>query len=182
MTSWRQYKCIAAAFFHFVVHSILCLFHILLTVTALFSFWKVFGSPPFSGCAVITFHLRCGMLCACTHQSIHKKTNLNKKLWMAKLTRHWAWSKLTELFSNLRATSQNLSLEQFCRSKYVQINPKLEQLRNICEPLVRKQKMKLQGAHKSPETRARLQLPHALPANSAQKGSLSLSLFLSCWC
>ena len=26
-------------------------------VWALFSFWKVFGSPPFSGCAVITFHV-----------------------------------------------------------------------------------------------------------------------------
>ena len=93
-------------------------------------------------------------------------------------------------------TDQTLSLEQahgtFFESQSdiaelivgailsVQINPKLEQLGNICEPLVRKQKMRLQGAHKSPETRARLHLPHALPANSAKKGSLSL--FLSCWC
>ena len=91
-------------------------------------------------------------------------------------------------------TDQTLSLEQahgtFFESQSkiaqlivgaipsVQINPKLEQLRNICEPLVRKQRMKLQGARKSPETGA-FTCPMRSPANGAPKSFFFLSLSLS---
>ena len=152
------------------------IFHFLLT--ALFSFWKVFGSPPFSGCAVITFHLRCGMLCMYTSIHTHTHQKNEQEIMDCK-------------------TDQTLSLEQahgtFFESQSkiaqlivgaipsVQINPKLEQLRNICEPLVRKQRMKLQGARKSPETGA-FTCPMRSPANGAPKSfffSPSLSLSLS---